>query len=186
MTYGHVQDDNGGDEADTETSDETTSDHDTETSRRRLKDTSNREDTATGDDGHAASDKVGAVASDDGTEESTAGENGSRQGLVARRQMESGDGGCVAGVRVLQAGVLANEVRHGQNTTHPAGIITKEDAAKGRKGADEIGPKGDGGFDPRGVGRASDHGNPASRHDCDVEDATEGVDDLRCWRLGRG
>lgn len=65
---------------------------------------------------------------------------------------------------------MANEVLHGQDTTHPAGVIAKEDAAKGSKGADEIGPDGDGGFDPRGVGRAGDHGHTASRHDGDVED----------------
>lgn len=95
FTYGHVQDDNGRDEADTKTADKATSNHDTETGRGRLEDTSNAEDRAPGDDGHAASNEIGAVTSDDGAEEGAAGENGRRQGLVARRQVEGGDSGFV-------------------------------------------------------------------------------------------
>lgn len=84
--------------------------------------------------------------------------------------MESGDGGFVGGVWVGKASVLANEVFHSQDTAHPAGVITEEDAAKGSKGADEIGLDGDGRFDTVRIGRASDHGDASSRHDCDVED----------------
>lgn len=70
---GHVQNDDGGDETDTETSDETTSSHHTETSGGSLEDTTNAEDGTTEDDGDTATDEVGDVTSHDGTEESTSG-----------------------------------------------------------------------------------------------------------------
>ena len=81
--------------------------------------------------------------------------------------MESLFGSVVTLGGVRQASVLADEVGHGQNTTHPARIITEEDATKGSKGADEIGPDGDGGLEARRVRRAGDDDGSysSSRHD---------------------
>lgn len=68
---GHVQNDNGGDETDTKTSNETTSSHDTKTSGSSLEDTTNYEDGTTENDSNTTSDEVGNVTSGNSTEEST-------------------------------------------------------------------------------------------------------------------
>ena len=70
--------------------------------------------------------------------------------------MEGFGGNLVAGSGIGEAGVLADEVFHAQDATHPAGVIAEEDAAKGGKGTDEICLDGDGGFDSTGVGGAGD------------------------------
>ena len=69
-------------------------------------------------------------------------------------------------VRVRQACVLADEVWHGQDTTHPASVITEEDAAKGSEGTDQVGSQGDGGFEVRRIRRPrNDDGSySSSRH----------------------
>ena len=59
--------------------------------------------------------------------------------------------------------ILSNEIWHGQYAAHPAGVIAKENAAKGSKGADEVSLDSNGGFDTRCIGRPSDH-NTSSRH----------------------
>lgn len=81
--------------------------------------------------------------------------------------MESLFGGVVTWGGVRQASVLADKVWHGQNTTHPACVVTEEDATKGSKGADEIGPHGDGGLEARRVRRPRDDDGSysSSRHD---------------------
>ena len=81
--------------------------------------------------------------------------------------MEGIDGSGITGVRVRQAGVLTDEVRHGQDTTHPAGVVTEEDTTKGGEGTDKVGPQGDGGLEPRRVRRARDDYGcySSSRHD---------------------
>ena len=70
-------------------------------------------------------------------------------------------------VGVRQACVLADEVWHGQDTTHPAGVIPKEDATKGSEGTDQVGSHGDGGFEARRIRRPrNDDGSySSSRHD---------------------
>ena len=81
--------------------------------------------------------------------------------------MEGLDSSFIGGVRIRHAGVLTNEVFHGQHTAHPAGVITKEDTAKGSKGTDQVGSYGDGGFEARRVRRACNDkgGYSSSRHD---------------------
>ena len=81
--------------------------------------------------------------------------------------MESLDGSGVVLVWVRQASVLTDEVWHGQNTTHPTGVVTKEDTTKGSKGTDQVGSHGNGGFEAGCVGRAgNDNGCYSSaRHD---------------------
>ena len=77
--------------------------------------------------------------------------------------MKGGFGGRVAHSGILETGVLTNEVWHAQDTTHPARIISEENATKGGKSAHQIGLDGDGGFNPAGIGRAGD--DYSSRHD---------------------
>ena len=81
--------------------------------------------------------------------------------------MESRDGSFVRGVWVRQASVLTDEVFHGQNTAHPAGVITEEDTTKGSKGTDQVSSDGDGGLEARRVRRACDDDGcySSSRHD---------------------
>ena len=71
----------------------------------------------------------------------------------------------VPGSRILLTSILSNEIWHGQDAAHPAGVIAKENAAKGSKGADEVGLDSDGGFDTGCIGGPSDH-NTSSRHGC--------------------
>ena len=187
MTHRHIEDDNGGDEANTGASDQTASNHDTKAGGSRLEYASNGEDSAAGDDGHAASNEIGAVTGNDGTEEGATRQDRSRQRLIARRQVESGNGSFIIGVWVRKARILANEVFHGQDAGHPAGVISKEDTAKGSKGAEEVGLEGNGCFYPRGIGRARDHSDSASRHDCDVEDVVRRVCSVgEVLQAGRG
>lgn len=65
---GHVEDDDGTDESDTETSNETTGDDETKlTVEGGLKNDTDQVDEATGDDGGTTTDVVGEVASDEST-----------------------------------------------------------------------------------------------------------------------
>ncbi len=70
--------------------------------------------------------------------------------MVACRKRESGlvvfIGGA-AWVGVWKTGVLVDEVGHGQDATHPAGVISEEDSAKGGESAYQVGLEGDGGFE---------------------------------------
>lgn len=81
--------------------------------------------------------------------------------------MKSLDSSGIIWVGVRQAGVLTDEVFHGQNTTHPAGVVAEEDTTKGREGTDQVGPHSDGGLEARRVRRAgNDNGcYSSSRHD---------------------
>jgi hypothetical protein len=77
----HVEDDDGGDEADTETRDETTGDQKTELAvEGGLEDTSDGEDNAARDNSDSSTKVVGQVTGDDGTEEGTGGEDRGDQG----------------------------------------------------------------------------------------------------------
>ncbi len=81
--------------------------------------------------------------------------------------MESFFGSIVTGGGVRKTGVLADEVWHSQDTTHPSSIIPEEDTTKGGKGTDEVGPHGDGGLEARRVRRPRDDNGcySSSRHD---------------------
>jgi len=73
--FRHVQNDDGRDEADAETSDETTGNKKTEGSGDDLEDDSNDEDQASGDDGDTTAEEIREITSDDGAEEGTGGED---------------------------------------------------------------------------------------------------------------
>ncbi|KFZ08750.1 hypothetical protein V501_05831 [Pseudogymnoascus sp. VKM F-4519 (FW-2642)] len=142
----HVQDDDGGDESDTGTGDQATHDHDGEGGGSSLQDAADGEDGTSEDDGWATTNKVGDITGSDGTEEGTAGQNGDHERLIAGRDVE---GLLVRGVGVgsnivaediagvCHAGVLADEVGHGENTSHPSRVVSEEDATEGREGAHE-------------------------------------------------
>jgi len=161
---GHVEDDDGGDETDTGTGDQTTDDHDCEGGGSGLEDTSDGEDGAAQDDGQAATDEVGNITSGDGTKESAGGQDGGHEGLVRGWDDELLLVGLVLGggdvgesiLRIFETGVETDEVWHSQDTTHPSGIITKEDTTEGGEGTHEVCLDGHGGLDTRGIGGALD------------------------------
>jgi len=82
---GHVQDDDGRDETDTETGHETAGDEETEGGGRGLQDDTDGEDDTSEDDGGPATEEVGQVTGDNGTEEGTGGEDGGDQRFLPRR-----------------------------------------------------------------------------------------------------
>lgn len=71
----HVQDDDGGDEADTESCDQTTGDEQAQGGRRSLQDDTNDEDNTAADDGGPTAEPVSQVTGDEGTEEGTGRED---------------------------------------------------------------------------------------------------------------
>jgi hypothetical protein len=79
---GHVQNDNGGFETDTETSNETASNDQTKTVGGDLENDTDDVDKTTDDDSPATTDGVGDITSDDGTEEGTGRENSSNERVV--------------------------------------------------------------------------------------------------------
>lgn len=170
---GHVQNDDGGDESDTETGDQATHNHDGKGGGGSLQDSTNGEDAASHDNGWATTNEIGDVTSSDGTEEGTAGQNRSHERLITGSNVEGGivqfvgvRGGVFAedGDGVGQAGVLTDEVRHGEHTSHPSGIISEEDSSEGREGTHEVCLDGHGGLDTLGIGRATD--DSIARHCC--------------------
>lgn len=98
---GHVQDDNGRHETDTEPGHETAGHEETEGGGGGLKDDTDDEDETSEDDGGPATKEVGQVAGDERTEEGTGGEDGGDQRFLPRRQRE----GVFRGRGLIQAGV---------------------------------------------------------------------------------
>ena len=137
---GHVENDNGRLETDTETSNETTDDDGGESAGAgrggNLNDATDSVDGAADNDGPLAADPVGEVTGDESTEESTARQDGDDQGLV--RTAESG------GTGTLDSG---DENAGARDTIDVTGVITEEDTTKGGKGAHEIGLPSDGSLD---------------------------------------
>ena len=76
---GHVQDDDGRHETDTETSDETTGHEESEGGGSGLENDTDHEDETSEDDGSPTTEEVGQVTSDERTEEGAGGEDGGDQ-----------------------------------------------------------------------------------------------------------
>lgn len=136
---GHVENDNGGLETDTDTSNKTTSNDGSkrvaETSD-HLNDNTNHVDTAAENNSPLAANHVGKITGNEGAKEGTAGENRDDQRLVA-----FAEGG---GIRALDG---VDEVERTVDSIDISGIVTEEDTAKGGKGAQEVGLPGDGSLD---------------------------------------
>lgn len=173
----YLQNDDGGDEANTETSNKTASDHDIEAGRSGLKDTTDAEDHASKNNGQTSANEIGNITSHDGAEESSGGENRGDERLLPLGDNEGGFSVVLDLLRVAResielyvgifvTSVLLDEVVHSQDTSHPTGIITEEDTSKSRKGDDEVGPKGHGGLDAVDIGSAGDGNDASTRHGC--------------------
>jgi hypothetical protein len=134
----HVENDDGRLETDTETGNETTSDERTESvggAGDDLDDATDEVDQAAENDSPLAADPVGEIASNDGTEEGTTGENG-------------GDERVVGGAEGIHAGVDGLDEDGGRlDAVDVTGVVAEEDATEGGKGAHHVGLPVDGGLD---------------------------------------
>ena len=150
---GHVEDDNGRNESDTETSEETTDDDsgqggssehlNDDTSEvllrrsgetvstgnegrpRRIEEIKTH-DTATSDDSRTTTHHIGEITSNEGTEEGTGGKDRDDEGGVRRR-----DGGSIG------TGDGSTEFRGGEDTVDVTRVVTEEDTTEGGEGAPE-------------------------------------------------
>lgn len=134
--FTHVQDDDSTFETNTKTSNQTTSNNDTQgvatDASDHLDDHTDHVDEAAHDDSPFATDALGDITSDDGTEEGTSREDGDDERLVGGAQ------GCGAG-----AFDQLDEVLGTVDTIDVTGVITKEDTSERGKGTDEVGLEGD-------------------------------------------
>lgn len=146
----HVQDDDGGDEADTETSNETTGNEQTKAAGRSLKNNTNDEDEAASDDSSTATEPISEVTSDQSTKEGSSGENRDDEGLSGRGNHESG------GTRFAHRQVFEgrDEVVHTDDTRDVTRVITEEDTTKGSESTHQVSLEGDGGLDASSVDAA--------------------------------
>lgn len=138
--FTHVQNDNGGLEADSETGDQTTGDNHTEGigtgARDDLNDHTNGVDHTAIDDGPFAANQIGDIAGNQRTEEGAGRQDGDNQGLVRRRQ----------GSRVGPLDHL-HEQLGAIHTIDVTRIIPEKDTAETGKGAQEVGLPGNGRLD---------------------------------------
>ena len=158
---GHVQDDDGRDEADAEACDETARHEEFVGGRGGLKNDTDDEDEAAHDDGGATAGEIGKIASDERAEEGSSGENGHNQGLLPRG---NGPEGCVGRVAVRQPGVCVDDIVHTKDTVDVARVISEENTTKGGKGAHEVGLERDRRLDAIHVGGRGER-NSTARHD---------------------
>ena len=94
--FRHVENDDRADETDAGTADDTADGHDGDTGRCGFQDTSDGEDEASCDDCGSSTNEISDVASHDGAEEGSGGEDGGGEGLLPGRELEVG---LVGGVR---------------------------------------------------------------------------------------
>jgi len=122
---GHVQDDYGADEANTNARNETSGDKDRNCRRRDLEDDTDREDATSSDDGGAATEPVGQGSSEERTEEGPSGQDRYNErflpGLV--------EAAIVSIFRRRGATKLLLEGIHGQHTADVSRIIAEENTA---------------------------------------------------------
>ncbi len=151
-----------------------------ETGRGSFENATNSEDQASEDNGQSATNEISQVTGDDSTEEGTSREDGCNErlvgGLDAEMIMLVGDNFGISGsetreddIGIFGASVLLDEVVHTKDTSHPAGIITKEDTTKGSKGNNQVGPDGNGCLNTVDIGSARNGNDSTSRHGCGIE-----------------
>lgn len=141
----HVQDDNGGLETDTQTSNQTTSNDGTKGGRvgrgGDLDDDTKEVDETTDNNSPLAADELGDISSDESSKEGTG-----RQDRGDQRQVGIGEGGSTVALDGLVEDLGARDA------VDVARIITEEDTTERGKGTDDICLPGDGGFDAFDIG----------------------------------
>jgi hypothetical protein len=155
--FWHVQDDDGRDETDTETSDDTADGEESNGGGSKLQSNTNRKDTTAKNDGGSTSEPVREITSDNSAKEGTSRQDRDDERVVGRRQGEgvqfSGGG---TGGGVWEFLELVDEILHSQNTTHVTGIVAEEETSKGSEDTHEVGLDGDGGLNAGGIRRGDD------------------------------
>ena len=129
----HVQDDDGRDETDTETSDKTASNDEAQARRGSLENDTDDEDEAAEDDGRTTTNPISEITTHKGAEEGTSRENRGDEGLLPR-----GEGG---GADSLDG---FDKVLHAHDTGNITGIVAEEDTTERGKDAHHVRLEGNG------------------------------------------
>ncbi len=153
---GHVEDDNGRFETDSDTSNQTTNDDCSESitsTSDHLNNDTDHVDQTSENDSPFATNAIRDITSDDSTEESTSGQD---------RDDEGGVGGTESDLLIDDLLVWAvldvgDEERRWQDTVDVTGIITKEDTSERCKSANQVGLEGDWSLNTGNVVAASRH-----------------------------
>lgn len=151
---GHVQNDDGGDETDTEASDQSSSHNKTEACRGGLEDDTHDKDSAAENDRGATTDPISKITSNESSEEGTGRENRGDERLVGR-----GEG---SGVRSFDG---VDEVFHAHDARDVTRVVSKEDTTESGEDAHQVGLDCDGGLDPRQI-VTTRRGRGSTRHIC--------------------
>lgn len=138
---GHVQDDDGRHEPDTEPGDQTARHDQTEAGRGGLKNNTDDEDNAADDDGGTTPDPVRKITAEESSEEGSGGENRDDKRFLPRGEHEV-LGFRLRGVRHAADGV--DEKVHPHHTADVTRVVSEEDTTKGRESAHEVGLHRDG------------------------------------------
>lgn len=136
----HVENVDGRDETDTDTSDQTTNDKERNGGRSDLENDTNGEDTAASNDGKTTTEPVGKSTGDKSTEEGTGREDrddegGVRGGDVIAGRIGLGDLNWVTKVPL--------DISSTEDTVDVSRVETEEDTSKGSESAHEVGLEGD-------------------------------------------
>lgn len=155
-----LEDDDGGHETDTKSSNKTAGHEEPKGCRRGLQDDTDNEDEATNDDGCSATKEISEIARNDGTEECARRENGGDQGFLPRGKAETvfGSGGGI------QPGESMDEVGHAHHTADVSRVVSEEYTTKRSKGTHHVGLERDRRLNALNVGR-SRKGSLTTRHD---------------------
>lgn len=135
-----VHGNNGGENTDTETSNDTTTDEDTKISGGHLHDDTNAEDEESNLHTPSSTEDIRDGSTGESTDEGTSGENRDNERGVAGAQVVTrllgtiGVGGDVDGVELTE-GLL--EVLHDKETRDGTSVVTEEDTTESRSGGDE-------------------------------------------------
>src|SRR5262249_50386257 len=109
-----------------------------------------------------ATNEIGQVTCSDGADESTERQEGDDHGLLPGWKREA----ILTALAVRLAGVLVDDIVHGQDAVDVSRVVTEQDAAERGEDAHQVRLPCDWGLDTIEIGRGRE-GDTASRHDCD-------------------
>ena len=143
--------------------------------RNRSESLTNDVDNATSNDGPLATNDVGSVTGDEGTEEGTGREDGGDERQVATREGRVA-ASCDLGGDVGLALDESDEDTRASDTVDVTGIVTEEDTTERGEGAHEVGLPGDGSLDALNIVSCGE--TPSGRSDLGGGDVVAGF--LHC------
>jgi hypothetical protein len=138
--FGHVEDDDGGDEANTKTGNQTSSNQQAQRAARSLQDTSNPIHNTPQNNRRPASKPIRQITRHDGTEERPSTQYRNDERLMRRRNHERSNGRCRGvGAWDRDTGEERDEVGHGEHSRNVSRVETEEDTTEGGEHAHGIG-----------------------------------------------